>query len=824
MPFRSEKQRRYLWATQPDLAREWAHKYPQKKKLPLYVRDKKQDSTESEKAPEKKQAGINMAKTGHWHKNVCSPGLAIYRTLSKKAESAAVKIEIPHSEKPVAAGDESISAQNETAKNEGADECENTDSAHVSSLMSKLSVVLSQKIQQAIADDEAARAGAEAAQVPQNAGLKNYPPSAPAIPPPMGMTAGADPAAAQAQGTIPPVGGGSHPSANPINSYGGLSVNGDINGNAAFGAPGGSKTAGKLGLWDRIRAKKERGEKPAKPGDKDYPDSKSWKKVTGISEKKSAEGQKAVACSCGCGDTVETCKCGPDCSCRKPGGSCYKGEKQAVNWRALMQNISKNSKTYLDRLTGKSIIPLKQKARLADERHNKWLRVEGKVTEKYKPSVRDPNPPPIVKLFYGEHDGGAGNAGGLATARWLGNPRSPVDRSFKMLNKAQRAMWDEEKAIASTRRNTGFAGLGALGLGGLAANYLRPEEKSAAMPDWYGAETSAYTSPSGKDIGAGVYHGLPVGPKDKQPAFMAKILGGGTRTVAQSRVPEIVAALKKIKNIDVADKPVDGTLTWGWGVNDQVPYAGTPEMQQAIEQALRAHKPAKPEKQASSPAWQRSEGKNQEGGLNAKGRASYNKATGGNLKAPVTESNPKGDRAKRQNSFCSRMCGMKRVNTGSKTKSDPDSRINKSLRKWNCKCSSAMEFGIKIASYESVGGDLGGAVGTVAGGGVGLLGANKLTQLLENPAAVRALQMQHLRNFANQTVLQEVRKAMGKTPSLGSQLSGMASRGALTGLKYLPKTRAGQLAAVIGTPIAAGLGLGLAGKGVGSAIGSAFDK
>lgn len=89
---------------------------------------------------------------------------------------------------------------------------------------------------------------------------------------------------------------------------------------------------------------------------------------------------------------------------------------------------------------------------------------------------------------------------------------------------------------------------------------------------------------------------------------------------------------------------------------------------------------------AASPAWQRSEGKNPEGGLNAKGRASYKRETGGTLKAPVTESNPKGERAKRQNSFCSRMCGMKRVNTGSKAQSDPDSRINKSLRKWNCKC------------------------------------------------------------------------------------------------------------------------------------------
>ena len=37
---------------------------------------------------------------------------------------------------------------------------------------------------------------------------------------------------------------------------------------------------------------------------------------------------------------------------------------------------------------------------------------------------------------------------------------------------------------------------------------------------------------------------------------------------------------------------------------------------------------------AKTPAWQRKEGKNPSGGLNAKGRASYNRATGGNLKSP----------------------------------------------------------------------------------------------------------------------------------------------------------------------------------------------
>jgi hypothetical protein len=88
---------------------------------------------------------------------------------------------------------------------------------------------------------------------------------------------------------------------------------------------------------------------------------------------------------------------------------------------------------------------------------------------------------------------------------------------------------------------------------------------------------------------------------------------------------------------------------------------------------------------AKTEAWTRKEGKNPDGGLNAKGRASYNKANPGKpgLKAPAP--NPKTDKdAARRKSFCARMEGMKAKNTSAKTKNDPDSRINKSLRAWNC--------------------------------------------------------------------------------------------------------------------------------------------
>jgi len=85
---------------------------------------------------------------------------------------------------------------------------------------------------------------------------------------------------------------------------------------------------------------------------------------------------------------------------------------------------------------------------------------------------------------------------------------------------------------------------------------------------------------------------------------------------------------------------------------------------------------------AKSPAWTRKEGKNPKGGLNAKGRASA-KAEGMNLKPPAPKPKTKKD-AGRRKSFCARMEGMKAKNTGEKAKKDPNSRINKSLRAWNC--------------------------------------------------------------------------------------------------------------------------------------------
>ncbi len=70
--------------------------------------------------------------------------------------------------------------------------------------------------------------------------------------------------------------------------------------------------------------------------------------------------------------------------------------------------------------------------------------------------------------------------------------------------------------------------------------------------------------------------------------------------------------------------------------------------------------------------------KNPEGGLSEAGRKAYNRETGGHLKRPQPEG------GSRRDSFCARMKGMKKKLTSAETAHDPDSRINKSLRKWKC--------------------------------------------------------------------------------------------------------------------------------------------
>ena len=86
---------------------------------------------------------------------------------------------------------------------------------------------------------------------------------------------------------------------------------------------------------------------------------------------------------------------------------------------------------------------------------------------------------------------------------------------------------------------------------------------------------------------------------------------------------------------------------------------------------------------AKTAAWTRKEGKNAKGGLNEKGRKSYEKSNpGSDLKPPVSAKQAKKSKnsAARRKSFCARMGGM----PGPMEKNGKPTRKALALRKWDC--------------------------------------------------------------------------------------------------------------------------------------------
>jgi hypothetical protein len=83
--------------------------------------------------------------------------------------------------------------------------------------------------------------------------------------------------------------------------------------------------------------------------------------------------------------------------------------------------------------------------------------------------------------------------------------------------------------------------------------------------------------------------------------------------------------------------------------------------------------------------WQKVNRRDKTDGLSQKAVDAYRRENpGSKLQTAVTEKDPSGKRAARRKSFCSRMKGMKAKLTSAETSRDPDSRINKALRRWNC--------------------------------------------------------------------------------------------------------------------------------------------
>ena len=169
--------------------------------------------------------------------------------------------------------------------------------------------------------------------------------------------------------------------------------------------------------------------------------------------------------------------------------------------------------------------------------------------------------------------------------------------------------------------------------------------------------------------------------------------GGGWKSVSEETIEESVRIPAKTGNIILV------TLTWRgkyYMMKMFFPQTTKPNRQEVQDQISKVYpgskvqsfyisdiKPGEQFLQVED--WQKVNRQDKTDGLSQKAVNAYRRENpGSKLQTAVTEKNPEGKRAERRKSFCRRMKGMKKRLTSAETARDPDSRINKALRRWNC--------------------------------------------------------------------------------------------------------------------------------------------
>lgn len=235
MPFKSEKQRRFLWAAHPDIAKRWAHEYPKSNKgLPMYARKKKDEKEAALTAIHRYVNKLNNS--------VMFTGTAQNPPTAKAANSKQTYIEIPHSEKPTYAGEEREQNPEKAPDFDvtlpDKDKPSNRRENAINSLLQKISMIVGPNIKKLKEQHDAALEGREPVYVAQNENVKRYPVATPGIMPPIGSQPQAPQQAPakqpQSRPSAPPVGNGSTPQSRPIQSFGGLDVGNKLTGNSGL--------------------------------------------------------------------------------------------------------------------------------------------------------------------------------------------------------------------------------------------------------------------------------------------------------------------------------------------------------------------------------------------------------------------------------------------------------------------------------------------------------------------------------------------------------------------------------------------------------------
>jgi len=171
-----------------------------------------------------------------------------------------------------------------------------------------------------------------------------------------------------------------------------------------------------------------------------------------------------------------------------------------------------------------------------------------------------------------------------------------------------------------------------------------------------------------------------LGKSQSHPSHEYGTISRSASEKGQSRAPKQVHAQK-------GQTKKQGVKTFGGGGGNVGSY-GMPQKDtlprgKGSKAARRAENLKKEE--FTTEDWQSANRKDGVDGLSQSTVNKYRRENpGSKLQTAVTEKNPTGKRASRRKSFCARMGGMKKRLTSAETARDPDSRINKALRRWNC--------------------------------------------------------------------------------------------------------------------------------------------
>ena len=217
---------------------------------------------------------------------------------------------------------------------------------------------------------------------------------------------------------------------------------------------------------------------------------------------------------------------------------------------------------------------------------------------------------------------------------------------------------DEERACWKTHKKVGMKMKG-----GKLVNDCRPKNEEI------GVDENRFASHGGKDTDAG-------------SAYAKPSKGGNKKGVYTLKGKDGKPLFDKNEAIDLKKKSSERKLNTNPGEKPE-----SAKEYRKNSEPLRKHR----EKfgDLAKEDWQSVNRKDKTDGLSQKAVNAYRKENpGSKLKTAVTKKPSelkKGSKdAKRRSSFCSRMKGMKKRLTSAKTARDPDSRINKALRRWNC--------------------------------------------------------------------------------------------------------------------------------------------